>query len=150
MPSFQFITLPLMHPLSGVRLSFTGTPLYICPFSKKWHQRVDVRDRLAVVAHLVVVRRAAVGDGVGDAVENAGGADVGGDRLRLGMRERHHDPALDQLHRAGDLLRRDQVRRALGLLSYGAHLPQVLNSVRHCSYWARSAAVSAGGAGAAA
>src|SRR5712671_623827 len=30
----------------------------------------------------------------------------------------------------------------------GAHLPQVLNSVRHCSYWARSAAVSGGAIGA--
>src|SRR6266404_100410 len=30
----------------------------------------------------------------------------------------------------------------------GAHLPQVLNSVRHCSYWARSAAVSGGATGA--
>src|SRR5262249_7097033 len=30
----------------------------------------------------------------------------------------------------------------------GAHLPQVLNSVRHCSYWARSAAVSGGAFGA--
>src|SRR5215475_15093386 len=30
----------------------------------------------------------------------------------------------------------------------GAHLPQVLNSVRHCSYWDRSAAVSGGAFGA--
>src|SRR5216684_5120767 len=30
----------------------------------------------------------------------------------------------------------------------GAHLPQVLNSVRHFSYWARSAAVSDGATGA--
>jgi hypothetical protein len=30
----------------------------------------------------------------------------------------------------------------------GAHLPQVLNSVRHCSYWVRSAAVSGGAGGA--
>ena len=35
MPSFQFMTLPFLHPVSGVRLSFTGTPLYIWPFSKK-------------------------------------------------------------------------------------------------------------------
>src|ERR1700716_1714117 len=30
----------------------------------------------------------------------------------------------------------------------GAHLPQVLNSVRHCSYWARSATVPGGALGA--
>ena len=36
-PPFQFITLPLMQPLSLFRLSLTGTPLYIIPFSKKWH-----------------------------------------------------------------------------------------------------------------
>ena len=35
MPSFQFITLPFLHPASGVMLSFTGMPLYIWPFSKK-------------------------------------------------------------------------------------------------------------------
>jgi hypothetical protein len=36
-PSLQFITLPFAQPFSGVTLSFTGTPLYISPFSKKWH-----------------------------------------------------------------------------------------------------------------
>ena len=38
MPPFQFMMLPLMQPLSLVMFSLTGTPLYICPFSKKWHQ----------------------------------------------------------------------------------------------------------------
>ena len=79
--------------------------------------RVDVRHRLAVIAHLVIVRRAAIGDGVRGSLENPVGVDVGGDLLRLGMRERHYDPALRKLHGARDLLRRDEARRALGLLS---------------------------------
>jgi hypothetical protein len=40
-----------------------------------------------VIAHLVIVGGAAVGDLVGDAVEDAGGADVGGDGLRLSVRK---------------------------------------------------------------
>src|SRR5262249_5117931 len=78
---------------------------------------VDVRDSLAVVAHLVVVGRADIGDGVGGAAKEASGRYVGGSNLRLGGRGRHDDPAFPKPPCARDLLRRDQVGGAFGLLS---------------------------------
>ncbi len=78
---------------------------------------VDVRDGLAVIAHLVVVGRAGIGDGVGHAVEDAGREDVGGGDLRLGVGERHHDAVLHELVGVEHLLGRDEARRALGLLA---------------------------------
>src|SRR5262249_26507380 len=80
--------------------------------------RVDVRHRLAVVAHLIIVSRAAVGDRVRDTVEDALRADIGGDFLRLGMSERHDDAAAPPPERALNLLRRNEAGRACGLLSH--------------------------------
>jgi hypothetical protein len=43
-----------------------------------------------VVAHLVIVRGAAVGDAVGGAVKDGGRGDIGDGALRLGVGERYH------------------------------------------------------------
>ena len=77
---------------------------------------VDMRHGLPVVAHLIVVGCAALGDHVGDPVEDAGRADVGSDRLRLRMGERHDGPVAHQPHGACNLLGRDEIRGALRFL----------------------------------
>jgi hypothetical protein len=116
-PPLQFITLPLTHPLSFVTLSLTGTPFYISRFSKEVAPGIDVGDGQVVMAHLGVVGRAGVGDVIGDAMEDAGRADVGGGRLRLGVAKRDHDPVARQPQGARHFLGRDEAGRALRLLS---------------------------------
>ena len=74
---------------------------------------IHVRHGLSVEADLVVVGRASVSDPVRDPVEDAIRANIGRHHLRLGRRERHDDPALDQFHGTQDFLRRNEVRGAL-------------------------------------
>ena len=116
MPSFQFMTLPFLQPASGVMLSLTGTPLYIMPVLEEVAPRVHVRHRLAVIADLVVVGRAAVGDVVRGSAEQAVRVHVGSRDLRHRRRQRHDDPVPDEPDGAAHLLRRDQVRGALVVL----------------------------------
>src|SRR5438876_3058134 len=48
-------------------------------------------------------------------------ANIGRHHLRLGRRERHDDPALDQFHGTQDFLRRNEIRGALVVV--GSPLP---------------------------
>jgi hypothetical protein len=79
-------------------------------------------------------------------MENAGRADVGGGRLRLGGKTTI--PSRASLKALTTFSRVTRLVVPLYSCPTGAHRPQVFNAVRHFSYWARSAAVSGGAAGA--
>ena len=116
MPSFQFMMLPFAQPALGRDVARHGHAVVHHPVLEEVAPRVHVRHGEPVIAHRVVVRRAAVGDVVRRAAEQPVRVHVGRGHLRHRRRQRHDDPVSDEPDGAQHLLRRNQVRGALVVL----------------------------------
>jgi len=69
--SFQAMTEPFLHPVSGEMFSATAYPLNICP-RRKNAEGIHVRHALSMIAHRISIGRVRRGDAVRRAVENCG------------------------------------------------------------------------------